>query len=144
MKIKGTDWYTAVDEKRVIKSFHDDDEESPTYVPVTYYGYRRSVQGKSETEIKAEIEDLKRKGIEHIKLKKSMHAYTGIPAGTFFLQVLDEDSVIALEKSLLKEGIDLPTDRYKEYGLKYINRPPSQEKTIPKLSIWKRLFGGRG
>ncbi len=142
MRIRGTDWYTAVGEGREVKSFHNEDDDEPqTYVPVTYYGYRKSVQGKTQDEINAEIEDLKRNGVEHIKLRKSVHSHLGIPAGTPFLQIFDEQSAIALEKMLLKKGIELPADRYKEYGLGYINRTPKEISPAVKVSIWDRLFG---
>ena len=142
MKIRGTEWYTAVGEKQIEKSSHSESsDETPTMVSIIFYGYRKPVQGKSLAEINTEINELKSKGVEQIKLRTSVHSYTGIPAGTQFLQVLDEKSAIALEKIFLEKGIDLPSDRYKEHGLGYINRTPKVIKPVVKKSIWSCLFG---
>ena len=140
MKIKGTEWYTAMGRKMEVKSFHDQDDDESTYVPVTLYGYRMPIQGRKPQDINDLRELLKADGVD-TKLRSSKHNHTGIPAGTPFLEVLDEKSAIALEKIFLKEGIVLETDRYKEYGLEYINRTPKQVSPVVKRSFFDRLFG---
>ena len=134
MKIKGTQWYTACATKFTpIKG-------SERVQFQTLYGYRMSVKGRKKEEIKSLIDQLKADGVT-AKLKVSKHEHSGIPAGTPFLQVLDEESAIALEKIFLKEGIVLETDRYKEYGMEYINRTPKQITPAVKKSFFDRLFG---
>ena len=133
MKIKGTEWYTATAyQGKQIKG----SERSGVQV---YYGYRMSVQGRTPKEINELKELLKADGV-NTKLRSSKVNHTGIPAGTPFLEVLDEESVIALERIFLKEGIVLETDRYKEYGREYINRPPRQISPTLKRSFFDRLF----
>lgn len=131
MQIKGTNWYTA---------------SGVTFTPTkeggtrakTVYGYRLPLHDKSVNEMNELRDLLKSEGVT-VKLKSSKNAHTGIPAGKPFFEVLDEKSVIALEKVFLQEGITLPPDRYKEYGLEHINRT---SKTVsPALQFWSRLFG---
>ena len=114
MKIKGTEWYTACAVKLVKKGNSAKVEGK--------YGYRLPVEGRSPEEIKEMQNLLKADGVSS-SLKTSMKDHTGIPAGTVFIEVLDEKSATALEGIFLKQGIDLPADRYKEYGLEIINRP---------------------
>lgn len=134
MKIKGTNWYTACG-----THFTPIEGSERTQVQ-TFYGYRMPVGEKTEKEIKEFMALLKSDGIDS-KLKKSKHEHSGIPAGVPFLQVSDEESAIALEKVFLKSGIVLETDRYKEYGLEYINRTPKPVAPAVKKSFFERLFG---
>ena len=133
MKIRGTEWYTA---------------NAINFIPVegggrkvqTLYGYRMPVSGKKDSETEELMALLKADGVENIKLKTSKHDHSGIPKGTPFLEVLDEESVIALEQIFLKQGIELPTDRYKEYGLEYIKRQPTP---LPVKKSWLDRILGR-
>ena len=134
MQIKGTEWYTACGTK-----FAPIKGSERTQVK-TLYGYRMPVSGRDEEEIKALVDQLKADGVE-AKLKTSKHDHSGVPSGTPFLQVLDEKSAIALEKIFLESGITLETDRYKEYGLEYINRTPKPIAPAVKRSFFERLFG---
>lgn len=104
------------------------------------YGYRMPLEGKTPEEIEKLKNTLKSEGVE-AELKISSEKYTGIPAGTQFLEVFDEKSAIALEVRFLKQGIKLLTDRFKEHGLEYINRTPKEVNPAVKKSIWDRLFG---
>ena len=134
MKIKGTEWYTASAYRgRQIEG----SERSEILVS---YGYRMPVQGRTSKEINELRELLKGDGV-NTKLRSSKNSHTGIPAGNPFLEVLDEKSAIALEKIFLKRGVVLETDRYKEYGLEYINRTPKQVSPVVKRSFFDRLFG---
>lgn len=133
MQIRGTEWYTAYG-----THFEPIKGSERTKVQ-TVYGYRMPVEGRSDKEIKELMDLLKSDGVD-AKLRTSKHEHSGIPAGTPFLQVLEEKSAIALEKIFLKQGIVLETDRYKEYGLEYINRTP-KENVAAKKSFWDRLFG---
>ena len=134
MKIEGTEWYTASGYKS--KQI----EGSERTMVGVLYGYRMPVLGRNPEEISDLQDVLKSDGIV-AKLKTSEHDHTGIPAGTPFLQVLDEESAIALEKLFLKSGISLPPDRFKEYGLKQIDRPKKEMSVVQKKSIWGSLFG---
>ena len=130
MQIKGTEWYTA---------FCDPSLKNGASKAV--YGYRMPVQGKEEKELKKMIAFLKQDGVDVI-LRTSQNSHVAIPAGSPFIQVLDDESAIALEKIFLKQGIELPTDRYKEYGMEYINRTPKAELApVVKKSFFDRLFG---
>ena len=131
MKIKGTEWYTA---NGIRGTRIEGSERSAIQV---LYGYRMPLKDRTTAEIIELRELLKSDGI-NTKLKTSKHEHTGIPAGVPFLEVLDEDSAIALEKTFLKQGIQLPTDRYKEYGLEYIKRTPDP---VVIKTIWDNLFG---
>ena len=109
VEIKGTKWYTASATKFIPV------EGKGTKVCIVY-GYRMPVEGRSEQELKNLMNQLPSDGI-NAKLRTSKNEHTGIPAGTPFLQVLDEDSILSLEEIFLKQGIELPMDRYKEYGI---------------------------
>lgn len=134
MQIRGTEWYTASGTK-----FTPIEGSERTQVQ-TFYGYRMSVAGRKDSEVKELMALLKSDGV-NAKLKISKHSHTGIPKGTPYLQVLDDESAIALEKIFLKDGIELPTDRYKEYGMEYINRTPKVVPQVVQRSFWDRLFG---
>lgn len=135
MQIEGTEWYTACGTK-----FTPIEGSERTQVQ-TFYGYRMPVGGKKDSEVKDLIALLKSDGV-HAKLKTSREDHSGIPKGTPYLQVLDEKSTIALEKLFMDQGIELPVDRYKEYGMEYINRTPKAELApVVKKSFWDRLFG---
>lgn len=130
MQIRGTEWYTA------LRTYSDEKGNQ-----VSVYGYRMPVQGRDSRELKEFIALLKADGVD-VKLRVSSNSHLGIPAGTPFIQVLDDESAIALEKIFLKQGIELPTDRYKEYGMEYINRTPKAELApVVKKSFFDRLFG---
>ncbi len=134
MQIKGTKWYTACGTKL------EEIEGSERVFVKKIYGYRMPVGSKKDSEIKDLIDLLKSDGV-HAKLRTSKNDHSGIPKGTPFLQVLDEESAIALEKLFMKQGIELPSDRYKEYGLEYINRTPKKMAPAVQKSFWKRFFG---
>ena len=130
MQIKGTDWYTA---------FCDPSLKNGASKAV--YGYRMPVQGQDRKEVEKLIVNLQKDGI-NVVLRTSQNSHVAIPAGSPFIQVLDEESAIALEQNLLKKGIKLQTDRYKEYGLEYINRThPKELESAVKKSLWARLLG---
>ncbi len=103
MKIKGTDWYTAVTSKITPNGLY------------TLLTYRRSLAGKSEREIEEMQQALAEEGVV-TKVKSSRHNHTGIRAGTLFLQVADRDSVDKLERIWGERGIELDPHRYDEYS----------------------------
>lgn len=129
MQIKGTEWYTA---------FCDPSLKDGASKAV--YGYRMPVLGKNAKELEKFMASLKAEGVD-VVLRTSQNSHVAIPVGSPFIQVLDEKSAIALEKIFLKQGIELPQDRYKEYGLEYINRTPNKLDSLIKKSLWDRLFG---
>ena len=135
MKIKGTNWYTA---------FCDPSLKNGASKAV--YGYRMPVQGKKQEEIDKMIADLKKEGVRVVS-RTSQNSHVAIPAGSPFIQVLDEESAIALEQIFLKKGIEVPTDRYKEYGMEYMKRGelsrPQKQHPPKTISFWAKLFGGR-
>ena len=134
MKIDGTEWYTASGYKS--KQI----EGSERSMIEVVYGYRMPVLSRSPKEISDLQNILKSDGVV-AKLKTSKHDHTGIPAGTPFLQVLDEESAIALERLFLKSGINLAPDRFKEYGLEHIDRPKKEVSIVQKKGILNSLFG---
>lgn len=113
MQIKGTNWYTAC--------------RKPSWKPIPgservevghfIYGYRMPVGDRPSKEVNEYIKMLKDEYGVTAVLKKSKQAHTDIPAGTPYLTVWDEKSIIALEKMFLENGIELRPDRYKEYGM---------------------------
>ena len=129
MQIRGTEWYTA---------FCDPSLKNGASKAV--YGYRMPVQGKDPKELEKMMSDLKKEGVSVI-LRTSQNTHVAIPAGSPFIQVLDEESAIALEKLFFKKGIELPTDRFKEYGMEYINRTPKQVPPVVQKTFWDRLLG---
>ena len=134
MKIKGTEWYTACGIK------FTPIEGSERVELQKFYGYRIPVQDKNSKELNELITLLKTDNV-NVKLKTSKHDHTGIPKGTPYLQVLDEKSAIALERIFLEQGITLSPDRYKEYGLKYINRTQNEKlNSSLKKSFLNCLF----
>ena len=135
MQINGTNWYTA-------SGYHGEQiKGSERSMIRVWYGYCMPIQDKDEKETKSLMGILKADGVI-TKLKTSKHTHTGIPAGTPFLQVSDEESIIALEKIFLKQGIELSPDRYKEYGLDRILRPVKDSVApVAKKSIWSKFFG---
>ena len=136
MQIRGTQWYTACG------TYSTPLKGGERAQVQTVYGYRMSVQNKDIKELKELLEQLKSNGI-NARLKTSKHDHTGIPKGTPFLEVLDEKSAIALEEVLWEQGIELSKDRYKEYGLEYINRTARKLSPPVKKSFFVRLFRRR-
>ena len=103
MKIKGTaDWYTAAVDRFGKKR---------SGVLLTY---RRSLAGMSDKEIESIQQDLADKGVS-TTLQSSIRDHTGIPAGTLYLQVEDEESVSKLERLWGQLGIELDPHRYDLY-----------------------------
>ena len=129
MQIRGTEWYTA------LRTYPDEKGNQ-----VSVYGYRMPVQGRDSRELKEFIALLKADGVD-IKLRVSPNSHLAIPVGTPFIQVLDNQSAIALEEIFLRQGVDLPADRFKEYGMEYINRTPKQVPQVVQKTFWDRLFG---
>ena len=131
MKIKGTEWYTAYRISQLEgSSFCMPCGSNMTLVKGSergmeqmFFGYRMPVHEKDSAEVKELMAILKSSGV-NTKLRTSKRGHTGIPAGTPFLEVFDEESTIALEKIFLNRGVVLSPNRYKEYGLEHINRPP--------------------
>jgi len=107
-KIKGSEWYTAA----ALKGKSIEGSERCT-IGITY-GYRRSLAGLPEKEIQAQQKVLSEYGIIS-KIKVSSNNHTDIPAGTPFLEVMDEKSVARLEHALSQKGIELPADRFDIY-----------------------------
>ena len=137
MKIKGTEWYTS----REIKCTPIEGSDGRVYIQ-KLYGYRMPVPGRTTKELKELMTLLKSDGID-TKLMTEEGLETEIPAGTPFLQVSNEKSAIALENLFLKQGIVLKEDRYKEYGLKRINRPAKEVNPVVKKSFLGFFFGRR-
>ena len=110
-KIPKTEWYTAAGRGHV-ETIQGSER---VLISKPWYGYRRSLNGKSEEEINAIVQSLKKAGIEKMEIKKSLINHTDIPAGTPFLQISDGKSVAVLERTLFQMGIEIPANRFDIY-----------------------------
>jgi len=108
MKISGTEWYTAA------RSKLQSDSQDVGLPPPVFLTYRCSVENQTEEQIQAKQAELAAKGIK-TKLKQSKYDHTGIPAGTPFLQIADEESVANIEKLWGLMGLELDAHRFDEY-----------------------------